>query len=348
MYRAVKVFYESGLMIRIRLNFNNAVRHIRASYGTRTNGMTFVDLALPQGRALVHAWAEKCSPEYKDHEREDVSFRTKIDQFLATQPVFALRDPVRRRMLVAGRSVYGPPLFDPDVPFDPLVSLYHETGHMIVPGGHAPWQENMSRKEPEAVRDAQDLYAENVADSFAAASGLRLRFLSVAGVRRLSLRRAVDAWTLGNFSHATSRALDTLADLEEKSGLAATLTPEETRDFSALHAKRRKPAATALSDTRRFFRERAVAHALKDGPQEETGYFRRQWLEALAATCRDEPPLSLHGYAAARILSEVVRTGRLEYPVPRAFDVAPAFRDRARELLAEHARQTAVRGLIGT
>jgi len=145
----------------------------------------------------------------------------------------------------------------------------------------------------------------------------------------------------------------TAADVEEAVRLLSAIRPKEVTGIEKDNDWGKKDFGLSASgliyipeeseETRDDYEQR-VAEALQNGREPQSD--RQKWLTDLVDACKKSSRDSITYHVTATILTELINTGKLDFPVEREFDITKDFRRETSAMLTVRAREVGMEKIL--
>lgn len=198
-------------------------------------------------------------------------------------------------------------------------TLYHEFGHIAVPGGINDHRDEEYKLRAPPEIEAISLKREIAADGFECLHALKKSAEGRQKTEALSLARAFEYFSCGGTSHLTTIALDKILVTEKD--IVRSLTPQQIKAVAAAHAKECEISSTDTQNLGYVHVKWAYTSWLfeKLPPAEQ----RAQEMAVFAKWAHEyEKEDSNTYYIADKILRHVLKTGEIPYPAAQKVDTS--------------------------
>jgi hypothetical protein len=316
-------------------DFDTAVAAARRDYPQETAAVTFIDMASPDGRALLWEWYDNASADFRDY---NYSL-----EFLGREDPQAVVDVEGNRKLMIFNSNYDTSsFFGPSSPAAVLDFVFnHELGHLVAGGGLAEMKNEIRQETKSETDKSLRNQAEMAADCFGVLRSLSRGTLTVAEAARFSFRRGIASGA----DYATAPGIDAmLQGAEDKKVDLAKLTADEIKIMATDHAEECSVSKKESESLRAIFNYaslRGEEPTLKEWYAQQRG----KWLENLSDVCEKSSDDSFTFQATAKTLSVILATGKEPY-TGNTCDVTDKKWDKVRENIKRRADKIGARRLI--
>jgi hypothetical protein len=331
--------------------FQETVAQIRADYPEESKNVTFVDTAARNWQQGVKEYLEKISPAARNKHVDKVLTGYVAKLNLRRKSIKPLNLPTNTedkiRMYLRALQEYGSSFTHKDfetghaivvimketnLRSDRKGTVYHEFGHIAVPGGMHDNRNEKYKIRAESEASGIILKTEIAADVFECLNEMQKNPAGAKAVANLSLTRAFEYFGFGGTKHLTTIALDKILVTEKDT--IQSLTPEQIKAVAAAHAQE-------CEITGEDFQYLGYVHAkwssaswrFENLPPAEK---RAQEMVVFARWAHEyEDENSNTYYIADKILRHVLKTGEIPYPTVQKVDTSIPEWDEIKQRLAE-------------
>ncbi|HYD17214.1 MAG TPA: hypothetical protein VEF76_01890 [Patescibacteria group bacterium] len=292
-------------------DFAEAVAEARRDYPKETANITFFDLASPEVEKEIAAFAEKANLNGRQYD----ALLEKVENKRAV----ATEMNGFRIVAVASAGEGDMQSFPGDEYKSAYFAFQHELGHFVV-------------KDAQGLSGRAEDYKEHAADTFAVIRGLQAGVLKKSDLLALSDKRGQEMLMSMDFAHMTSMSLDAIA-INPKNIDFLSLSKQDIAKVAQRHAN------TFESTGKTFSKFSALQNGngctIPDGSLRHDVIDRK--LDQLLDIAMSAPADSQEFYLAARVLNNVLETGKLRWaPFEHTVDVSTDhWREAHKALLAK-------------